>query len=108
MATRRNREPIELGRAILEAVSLEEANHGDQSFDKVFAFNVAPFWLRPHAAFGAVHRRSGLPLLGRPPCRAGSSPGALGAGGREGSAGRVLGRSGAGPGLQAPRRFGGI
>jgi SAM-dependent methyltransferase len=56
MATRRNREHVDVGRAVLEAVSLEEAKLGDQRFDKVFAFNVAPFWLRPQAAFGAVHR----------------------------------------------------
>jgi SAM-dependent methyltransferase len=56
MATRRNREHVALGRAVLEAVSLEKADLGDQRFDKVFAFNVAPFWLRPQAAFGAVRR----------------------------------------------------
>jgi ubiquinone/menaquinone biosynthesis C-methylase UbiE len=56
MASRRNREHLEAGRAVLEAVSLEEADFGDQRFEKVFAFNVAPFWLRPQAAFGAVHR----------------------------------------------------
>jgi SAM-dependent methyltransferase len=56
MATRRNREHVELGRAVLEAVSLEQADLGNQRFDKVFAFNVAPFWLRPQAAFGALRR----------------------------------------------------
>jgi ubiquinone/menaquinone biosynthesis C-methylase UbiE len=47
MATRRNREHIEAGRALLEAVALEDAELGKRRFDKVFAFNVAPFWLAP-------------------------------------------------------------
>jgi len=54
MATRRNREHVDAGRAVLEAVALEDADLGDRRFDKVFAFNVAPFWLQPEAAFGAV------------------------------------------------------
>jgi SAM-dependent methyltransferase len=56
MAARRNREHIEAGRAVLEAVALEEADFGDRRFDKVFAFNVAPFWLQPKAALGAVRK----------------------------------------------------
>ena len=39
---------------MLEAVALEDADLGDLRFDKVFAFNVAPFWLQPEAALGAV------------------------------------------------------
>src|SRR4051812_17453381 len=54
MATRRNREHVDAGRAVLEAIALEDADLGDRRFDKVFAFNVAPFWLQPEAAFGAV------------------------------------------------------
>ena len=54
MATRRNREHVDAGRAELEAVALEDADLGDRRFDKVFAFNVAPFWQRPAAALGAV------------------------------------------------------
>src|SRR3982751_2719570 len=54
MATRRNREHVDAGRAVLEAVALEDADLGDRRFDKVFAFNVAPFWLQPEAALGAV------------------------------------------------------
>jgi SAM-dependent methyltransferase len=54
MATRRNREHVDAGRARLEAVALEDANLGDRHFDKVFAFNVAPFWLQPKAAVDAV------------------------------------------------------
>jgi SAM-dependent methyltransferase len=54
MATRRNREHIEAGRAVLEAIALEDAEFGDQRFDKVFAFNAAPFWLQPEAALAAV------------------------------------------------------
>ena len=54
MATRRNREHVEAGRAVLEAVALEDADLGDRRFDKVFAFNVALFWQQPEAALGAV------------------------------------------------------
>jgi SAM-dependent methyltransferase len=54
VATRRNREHVDAGLAMLEATALEDADLGDQRFDKVFAFNVAPFWQRPEAAFGAV------------------------------------------------------
>jgi SAM-dependent methyltransferase len=54
MATRRNREHVATGRAVLEAVALEDADLDDRRFDKVFAFNVAPFWQRPKAALGAV------------------------------------------------------
>jgi cyclopropane fatty-acyl-phospholipid synthase-like methyltransferase len=54
MAMRRNREHVDAGRAVLEAVALEDADLGDWRFDKIFAFNVAPFWLQPEAAIGAV------------------------------------------------------
>ena len=54
MATRRNREHVDAGRAVLEAVALEDADLGDRRFDKVFAFNVAPFWQQPEAALAAV------------------------------------------------------
>src|SRR5688500_18435976 len=53
-AKRRNRLHVESGRAVLEAVALEEADLGDQRFDKVFAFNVAPFWLMPKEALKVV------------------------------------------------------
>src|SRR5215203_5543545 len=56
MATRRNREHVEAGRAVLEAVALEDADLGERSFDKVFAFNCAPFWLQPEVALGAVRK----------------------------------------------------
>jgi SAM-dependent methyltransferase len=54
MAMRRNREHVDEGRAVLEAVALEDADLGNRRFDKVFAFNVAPFWQQPEAALGAV------------------------------------------------------
>src|ERR1700754_4651242 len=54
MATRRNREHVDAGRATLRAVALEEADLGDRRFDKIFAFNVAPFWLQPEAALQTV------------------------------------------------------
>jgi SAM-dependent methyltransferase len=56
MATRRNRWHVDAGKAVLEAVALEDADLGDQRFDKVFAFNVAPFWQQPERALGAVRR----------------------------------------------------
>src|SRR3954449_1493654 len=57
MATRRNREHVDAGRAALEAVPLEAADLDNRRFDKVFAFNVAPFWQQPKAALGAVRKR---------------------------------------------------
>jgi len=59
MATRRNREHVDAGRAMLRTVALEEADLGDRHFDTIFAFNVAPFWLRPEAALGAVGKYLG-------------------------------------------------
>ena len=56
MATRRNREHIARGRAVLKTAALEQADFGNQRFDKVFAFNVAPFWLKPEDALGVVRR----------------------------------------------------
>ena len=54
MAIQRNREHVDAGKAVLEAIALEDADLGDRRFDKVFAFNVAPFWLQPKAALDAV------------------------------------------------------
>ncbi len=54
MAARRNREHLRAGRAVLERVALEDADFGRRRFDKVFAFNVAPFWLDPERALGIV------------------------------------------------------
>jgi SAM-dependent methyltransferase len=54
MARRRNREHLDAGRAALEAIALEHADLDDRRFDKVFAFNVAPFWEQPEAALGSV------------------------------------------------------
>src|SRR4051812_18093475 len=56
MAQRRNREQVDAGRAVLETIALEDADLGDRRFDKVFAFNVAPFWQHPEAALGAVRQ----------------------------------------------------
>jgi len=56
MAARRNREHIAEGRAVLKTAALEQADLGDERFDKVFAFNVAPFWLQPEEALGTVRR----------------------------------------------------
>lgn len=56
MAERRNRKHVEAGRARFEAVALENADLGECRFDKIFAFNVAPFWLAPQVAFGIVSK----------------------------------------------------
>ena len=56
MAGRRNREHVAAGRAVLKTVALEKADFGDERFDKVFAFNVAPFWLQPKEALRIVRR----------------------------------------------------
>jgi SAM-dependent methyltransferase len=56
MATRRNREHIAAGRAVLMTAALEQADFGSARFDTVFAFNVAPFWLAPQDALGIVRR----------------------------------------------------
>jgi hypothetical protein len=53
-ARRRNRQHVESGRAVLSAVALEDADLGRQRFDRVFAFNVAPFWLAPKEALEVV------------------------------------------------------
>jgi len=55
-AKRRNLSHVESGRAVLEAVALEDADLGRQRFGKVFAFNVAPFWLEPNEALEIVRR----------------------------------------------------
>lgn len=57
MAARRNREHVAAGRAVLQTAALEQADFGDERFDKVFAFNVAPFWLEPKLALGIVRRQ---------------------------------------------------
>lgn len=57
LAARRNREHIAGGRAVLKTAALEHADLGDERFDKVFAFNVAPFWLQPKEALGIVGRQ---------------------------------------------------
>lgn len=56
MATRRNREHIAEGKAVLKTAAIEQAGLGDERFDKAFAFNVAPFWLQPRDALGVVRR----------------------------------------------------
>jgi SAM-dependent methyltransferase len=56
LATRRNREHIARSRAVLKTAALENADLGTERFDKIFAFNVAPFWLQPKDALGTVRR----------------------------------------------------
>jgi SAM-dependent methyltransferase len=56
MAARRNREHVERGTAVLQAAAIADADLGDERFDKVFAFNVAPFWLEPETTLDIVRR----------------------------------------------------
>src|SRR5919201_6814459 len=56
LAARRNREHIAGGRAGLKTAALENAGIGEERFDKVFAFNVAPFWLQPKEALSIVRQ----------------------------------------------------
>src|SRR5215210_3475001 len=56
MAARRNREHVAGVSAVLKTATLEKADFGEERFDKVFAFNVAPFWLQPKEALGIVRR----------------------------------------------------
>src|SRR5829696_7948415 len=100
MATRRNREHVDAGRAVLEATELEDANLGDRRFDKVFAFNVAPFWQQPEAALGAVREhlaRDGAVYLFWD-ARHSAPAGARERAGRPATRGRILRRQGAGRG----------
>jgi len=46
-AKARNREHIASGKAVLRAITLDEADFGDKQFDKIFAFNVSLFWQQP-------------------------------------------------------------
>src|SRR5215210_7042323 len=56
MATHRNRDHVARGRAVLKTAALEEADFDEERFDKIFAFNVAPFWLQPKTALAIVGR----------------------------------------------------
>src|SRR5438093_8437925 len=102
MATRRNREHVDAGRALFEAIALEDVDLGDRRFDKVFAFNVAPFWQQPERALGAVRehlaRDRAVYLSWDAPLRAGASPGSRERAGRPATRGRILRRQGAGRG----------
>ena len=101
MAACRNREHVARGRAVLKTVALEQADFGDEQFDMVFAFNVAPFWHQPKEALGIVRRHlapversiSSGTLATRSPAEP-SRPGGLAE--REVTAGRVLREPGAG------------
>jgi SAM-dependent methyltransferase len=53
-AAHRNRDHVARGRAVLKTAALEEADFEGERFDKVFAFNVAPFWLEPKQAMEIV------------------------------------------------------
>jgi ubiquinone/menaquinone biosynthesis C-methylase UbiE len=53
MAAKRNRAAVAAGRADFRAVPLEQADFGDERFDKVFAMHVAFFWRKPAEAHPA-------------------------------------------------------
>jgi SAM-dependent methyltransferase len=53
-AAARNRDHIAGRRLRLMAVALEDADLGDERFDKAFAFHVAAFWRRPDETLGVV------------------------------------------------------
>jgi ubiquinone/menaquinone biosynthesis C-methylase UbiE len=55
MATRRNQEHVAAGRAVFQTVALEQADFGDERFDKVFGVHVAALW-RSAEALAVVRR----------------------------------------------------
>ena len=56
MAAKRNRAHVAAGLADFRAVPLEQADFGDEPFDKVFAVHVASFWRKPAEALPIVAR----------------------------------------------------
>jgi len=54
MAERRNRQHVASGKAIFQAVTLDEADFGDRRFDKIFAIHVSVFWQQPQPALAIV------------------------------------------------------
>ncbi len=56
MATQRNREHVDSGKASFEIASVEEADLGGRRFDKLFSVNVNLFWRRPRLAVETAER----------------------------------------------------
>lgn len=54
MARRRNRAHVSSGKAVLQAVALEQADFGGERFNKIFAFHVNLFWKQPARPLGIV------------------------------------------------------
>jgi trans-aconitate methyltransferase len=55
-ARARNAAAIASGRAHIDCAALRDADLGRAAFDRIFAFNVGLFWLRPSAELPAVVR----------------------------------------------------
>jgi SAM-dependent methyltransferase len=102
IATRRNREHVDAGRAALGAIALEDADLGDRRFDKVFAFKSLPL----AAAGGGPRCRPRAPRPGMGPSTSSgtratprrASPGPRKRAGRPATRGGILRRQGAGRG----------
>ncbi|MGH2586120.1 MAG: class I SAM-dependent methyltransferase [Dehalococcoidia bacterium] len=56
MAIARNRACIASGTAVFHAVSLADAEFGDERFDKIFAFHVRELWMQPAGELGIVRK----------------------------------------------------
>jgi len=54
MASRRNRAHVASGKAVFQAIALEQADFGSERFNKIFAFHVNLFWKQPARALGIV------------------------------------------------------
>ena len=59
MATQRNREHVDSGKASFEVASVEEADLGGRRFDKLFSVNVDLFWRSPGLAVRTAERLVG-------------------------------------------------
>jgi len=77
-ASRRNAQAIAAGTAKILTAELAGADFGEQRFDKIFAFNVNVFWLKPKRELAAIKRllkpAGALHLFFDPPSPAQAEP----------------------------------